>query len=116
MKVFGIDPGSERTGYGCVETDGRRVRGRVQRAGRALPGLLASLHDAGVGLEAIEVHRPTLDDVFLTLTGRSLRDAEAGGEDGGGQDGGATGTTAGTVAGPTTGPVISTDETTGARR
>ena len=24
MKIFGIDPGSERTGYGCVETDGRR--------------------------------------------------------------------------------------------
>jgi crossover junction endodeoxyribonuclease RuvC len=22
--VFGIDPGSERTGYGCIETDGRR--------------------------------------------------------------------------------------------
>ena len=26
MKVFGIDPGSERTGYGCVETDGFRHR------------------------------------------------------------------------------------------
>ena len=26
MKIFGIDPGSERTGYGCVETDGRRHR------------------------------------------------------------------------------------------
>ena len=26
MKVFGIDPGSERTGYGCVETDGTRHR------------------------------------------------------------------------------------------
>ena len=24
------------------------------------------------------MHRPTLDDVFLTLTGRSLRDADAG--------------------------------------
>ena len=24
MKVFGIDPGSERTGYGCVESDGSR--------------------------------------------------------------------------------------------
>ncbi len=24
MRVFGIDPGSERTGYGCVESDGRR--------------------------------------------------------------------------------------------
>jgi crossover junction endodeoxyribonuclease RuvC len=26
VKVFGIDPGSERTGYGCVETDGSRQR------------------------------------------------------------------------------------------
>ncbi|MGH9143512.1 MAG: crossover junction endodeoxyribonuclease RuvC [Vicinamibacterales bacterium] len=26
MRVFGIDPGSERTGYGCVETDGSRHR------------------------------------------------------------------------------------------
>ncbi|HWF87081.1 MAG TPA: crossover junction endodeoxyribonuclease RuvC [Vicinamibacterales bacterium] len=26
MKVFGIDPGSERTGYGCVDTDGARHR------------------------------------------------------------------------------------------
>ena len=24
MKIFGIDPGSERTGYGCIETDGSR--------------------------------------------------------------------------------------------
>ena len=26
MKVFGIDPGSARTGYGCVESDGTRHR------------------------------------------------------------------------------------------
>lgn len=26
MRVFGIDPGSQRTGYGCVDTDGRRHR------------------------------------------------------------------------------------------
>ena len=24
MRIFGIDPGSDRTGYGCVETDGLR--------------------------------------------------------------------------------------------
>ncbi len=24
IRIFGIDPGSERTGYGCVETDGHR--------------------------------------------------------------------------------------------
>ena len=26
MRIFGIDPGSARTGYGCVETDGRAAR------------------------------------------------------------------------------------------
>jgi crossover junction endodeoxyribonuclease RuvC len=26
VRIVGIDPGSERTGYGCVETDGRRHR------------------------------------------------------------------------------------------
>ena len=26
MKTFGIDPGSDRTGYGCIETDGSRHR------------------------------------------------------------------------------------------
>jgi crossover junction endodeoxyribonuclease RuvC len=24
VRVFGIDPGSERTGFGCIDTDGRR--------------------------------------------------------------------------------------------
>src|SRR6478609_3779729 len=61
-----------------VVVDGRRVRGRVGRAGRVVPGLLRDLDAAGVTLESIEVARPTLDDVFLTLTGRSLRDAESG--------------------------------------
>ena len=60
-----------------METDGSHVRGRVQRAGRLVPGLLGDLASAGVTLESIEVIRPTLDDVFLTLTGRSLRDAES---------------------------------------
>ena len=32
------------------------------------------LDAAGVSLAAIEVRRPTLDDVFLTMTGRSLRE------------------------------------------
>ncbi len=61
-----------------VETDGTHVRGRVPRAGRVVPGLLRDLEASGVTLESIEVMRPTLDDVFLNLTGRSLRDAESG--------------------------------------
>ena len=68
-----------RHGLPGVEVDGVHVRGRVQRAGHAIPGLLRELEAGEITLEAIEVHRPTLDDVFLTLTGRSLRDAESGG-------------------------------------
>lgn len=60
-----------------VDSDGRHVRGRVRRAGRVMPGLLRELDASGVALESIEVIRPTLDDVFLTMTGRSLRDAES---------------------------------------
>jgi len=26
VRIFGIDPGSDRTGYGCIETDGSRHR------------------------------------------------------------------------------------------
>ena len=49
MKIFGIDPGSERTGYGCVETDGRRHRlvacgAIVATAGDSFPHRLASIH------------------------------------------------------------------------
>ncbi|GAC68613.1 daunorubicin resistance protein DrrA family ABC transporter ATP-binding protein [Gordonia soli] len=61
----------------AVETDGRHVRGRVRRAGRAVPGLLRDLESVSIPLDSIEVIRPTLDDVFLTLTGRSLRDADS---------------------------------------
>ncbi len=60
-----------------VEVDGHHVRGRVSRAGREVPGLLRDLDRNAITLDSIEVIRPSLDDVFLTLTGRSLRDAEA---------------------------------------
>jgi len=49
VRVFGIDPGSERTGYGCVETDGRRHQlvacGAISaRAGDLFPHRLARIH------------------------------------------------------------------------
>jgi crossover junction endodeoxyribonuclease RuvC len=51
VRVFGIDPGSDRTGYGCIDSDGRRHRlvlfGAV-RTSRAsdFPAKLASIHTA----------------------------------------------------------------------
>ena len=57
-----------------LRTDGATVSARVRGAGHEVPGLIRSLDAAGIALESIEVRRPTLDDVFLDLTGRSLRE------------------------------------------
>ncbi len=59
---------------GAPSVLGTRVSARVRDVGDRLPGLVRALDDAGVALTAIEVRRPTLDDVFLTVTGRSLRE------------------------------------------
>ena len=58
-----------------VSVDGSTVRLRTLDGATALPGLLRSLDAIGVNAVSAEVKRPTLDDVFLELTGRSLRDA-----------------------------------------
>ncbi|MEO8758159.1 MAG: ATP-binding cassette domain-containing protein [Devosia sp.] len=55
-------------------TEANVVRLHVTDGGRALPVLLAGLTRANVDAIGVDVNRPTLDDVFLTLTGRSLRD------------------------------------------
>ena len=62
-------------------TDGS-LRLTVERGEEALPVLLRTLDGAGITMSAISLARPTLDDVFLTLTGRSLRDDSPGGGDG----------------------------------
>ena len=36
--------------------------------------LLAHLSDRGVQLESLQTHAPTLEDVFVALTGKHLRD------------------------------------------
>ena len=64
-----------RPGGPAVTIDGARVEVRVADGPRALPVLLAAAQAEGVPVETAQVHRPTLDDVFLTLTGRSLREA-----------------------------------------
>jgi crossover junction endodeoxyribonuclease RuvC len=49
VRVFGIDPGSQRTGYGCVDTDGRQHRlvtcGAIALSVRTpFPERLATIH------------------------------------------------------------------------
>jgi len=58
-----------------VTTVERGLRVTVDRGEtQALP-LMRVLDDAGVKVGSLHIAHPSLDDVFLTLTGRSLRDA-----------------------------------------
>ena len=50
MRVFGIDPGSARTGYGCVETDGSRHR-------IVVCGAISSPATASFPDKLVEIHR-----------------------------------------------------------
>jgi ABC-2 type transport system ATP-binding protein len=53
------------------------VRLYVDRGDEAVPHLLRMLDNAGFAPSSISLHRPSLDDVFLRQTGRSLREEPA---------------------------------------
>jgi ABC-2 type transport system ATP-binding protein len=55
----------------------RGLRITVDRGETAALPLMRVLDDAGVKVGSLHIAHPSLDDVFLTLTGRSLRDAPA---------------------------------------
>jgi ABC-2 type transport system ATP-binding protein len=58
-------------------TEDDLVRLYVDRGEAAVPQLLRVLDGAGLEAASIALHRPSLDDVFLRQTGRSLRDEAA---------------------------------------
>ena len=78
MKIFGIDPGSDRTGYGCVETDGRRHRlvicGALSSpAQTAFPERLLAIHS---GLAALLADcRPDCVAIENIFHARNVRSA-----------------------------------------
>jgi ABC-2 type transport system ATP-binding protein len=68
---------AERSEARDVTATDAGVRITVDRGDtQALP-LMRALDDAGLRVTSLHVARPTLDDVFLALTGRSLRDPSA---------------------------------------
>ncbi|AVT30211.1 ABC transporter [Plantactinospora sp. BC1] len=56
-------------------SDDGTLRLYVNDGARDMPQILRTLDAAGIALSSIELHRPSLDDVFLTKTGRSLRES-----------------------------------------
>ncbi len=59
-----------------VETAGEgTLRLYVDEAATAIPQILRALDGSGITFDKMELPRPSLDDVFLTKTGRSLRES-----------------------------------------
>ncbi|MBG0830437.1 ATP-binding cassette domain-containing protein [Planomonospora sp. ID67723] len=72
--------------------DTRRISAPARHRVATLTETVRALGDAGIAVEDIALRRPTLDEVFLRLTGHR---AETAGEGGGGADGGEPGRAAG---------------------
>ncbi len=64
-----------------IGADGDQVRLYVEDTSVSLPQILRLLDAGKIGIKSMSVSEPTLDDVFLRQTGRSLRDAGATGEE-----------------------------------
>ncbi len=60
-----------------VVVRGHTLRFGLADAGDAVVELIGELRSDGITPRNLEVRPATLDDVFLTLTGRSLREAES---------------------------------------
>jgi ABC-2 type transport system ATP-binding protein len=60
-----------------AKLDGGSVLLYVDRGEVAMPAILRLLDGASLQLSTVELHRPSLDDVFLRQTGRSLRETAA---------------------------------------
>lgn len=77
MRIFGFDPGSKHTGYGCIETDGSQHRvvvcGAISPSVRAtFPEKLLAIHQGLSGL--LTLHRPdcvAIEDLFHARNARS---------------------------------------------
>jgi ABC-2 type transport system ATP-binding protein len=63
-----------------ITVDGQVLRLSVEQGEEALPGMLRALDGEAITMESIQLARPTLDDVFLPLTGRSLEDEPPDGD------------------------------------
>jgi ABC-2 type transport system ATP-binding protein len=68
----------ERHTDGSVRTeeDTRRISGAATDGARRLAEVVRDFDAAGLALDDLAVHRPTLDDVFLTLTGHAAEEHE----------------------------------------
>jgi ABC-2 type transport system ATP-binding protein len=64
-----------------IERHDGSVRINLHNAERHVMEIVTLLNQKGIGIESISIHKPTLEDVFLHFTGRTIREEEAGSKD-----------------------------------
>jgi ABC-2 type transport system ATP-binding protein len=64
-------------GLGEIQLSDRVLHARAEDGARAVPAVLTALEDAGIGIAAVTVARPSLDDVYLRHAGRTFTAAES---------------------------------------
>ena len=57
--------------------DNKTIRFSVKNASETIPKIFENFQRIGVKILEVKYHKPTLEDVFLHLTGKSLREGEA---------------------------------------
>ncbi len=64
-----------------IERHDGQVIVRLQNAEEHVPGIVTAIHQQGIGITSLSVRKPTLEDVFLHYTGRTIREEEASGKE-----------------------------------
>ena len=62
--------------HSAVAVTGRTLTAQAEDPSAALISVLTALNEAGIELHDAGIRRPTLDDVFLTLTGHAIEEQE----------------------------------------
>ena len=59
-----------------VADDGRRLTAPVDAATGLVTAVVRALDAAGVAVDDVEIHHPSLDDVFFALTGHAAEEPD----------------------------------------
>jgi ABC-2 type transport system ATP-binding protein len=85
LKVKDADNAAVQAKMAAAFPDAKRFDGQmvlsVKSAEKELKGIFDDARKAGIEVLETSMHRPTLNDVFLKLTGREIRDEKAGAAD-----------------------------------
>ncbi len=60
--------------HSAMMQNARQLNMLVDDASHRVPELVKIVDRAGIEIDSVQMHKPTLDDVFLSVTGRSIRD------------------------------------------